>query len=217
MDNVFLTGCDRNTEWMLEWWFENYSRHNDLPVIFADFGVSSSCRQYVKEHFADIITFRPYEYKAWFLKPKAMIEASHRAKKVCWIDTDCHVLDNISDIFGYSKPEKLGMVQDKPWSKRRGEVWHNSGVVLIEGTPKILHNWAEQIEKRPKVGDQEVLHEMVRGDDLKRMIHIEDLPNMYNWLRIQIQHDNHDSKKKKIMHWTGNKGKKIIKEIMKSG
>ena len=58
---------------------------------------------------------------------------------------------------------------------------------------------------------------MVRGDDLTRMIHIEDLPNMYNWLRIQIEHDNHDSKKKKIMHWTGNKGKKIIKEIMKSG
>jgi len=39
LNEAFLTGCDEKTEWMLEWWFSEYSKHNDTPVIFADFGV----------------------------------------------------------------------------------------------------------------------------------------------------------------------------------
>lgn len=38
--NVFLTGCDKNTEWMLQWWYHEYSKYNTTPVIFANFGVS---------------------------------------------------------------------------------------------------------------------------------------------------------------------------------
>ena len=49
--------------------------------------------------------------------------------KVCWIDTDCQILDDISDIFSYSERDKLGMVEDRPWSSRRPEMgaWYNSG------------------------------------------------------------------------------------------
>ena len=37
-DKVFLTGCDEKTEWMLPWFVENYKKHNDTPLIFANFG-----------------------------------------------------------------------------------------------------------------------------------------------------------------------------------
>ena len=54
-------------------------------------------------------------------------------------------------------------------------------------------------------------------DDLTRRIFIEEIPNEYNWLRVQVTNDNQDSNKKKIMHWTGQKGKLIIKEKIKNG
>ena len=40
MENLFITGCDRNTEWQLPWFWENYSEYNDTPLLFVDFGVS---------------------------------------------------------------------------------------------------------------------------------------------------------------------------------
>lgn len=214
IEKAFLTGCDNKTEWMLEWWFREYSKHNDTPVIFADFGVSNDMKKYIKKTFKHIITLDPHMVKGWFLKPQSMIEATKIAKKVCWIDTDCHVLSDISDIFKYAVPNKLTMGEDKPWSKLRGEKWHNSGVVLFEGYPYILRQWRKSVEKNPQVGDQEVLHSMVRRDSLSRQIYIEDLPNEYNWLRLQLD-QGHDSKRKKIMHWTGNKGKDKIRRLIK--
>ena len=214
-DKAFLTGCDDNTEWMLKWWFTEYSKHNTIPVIFADFGVSEEIREYAEKNFAKVITLTGREDKNWFLKPEAMIRASKFSKKTCWIDTDCQVLRSISTIFNYCQENKLGMVEDLPWSKRRGETWHNSGVVLFEGTPKILRDWRNQINESPTVGDQEVLDLMLRGDPLKKRIYIEDLPNIYNWLRIQLL-DGQDSSKKKIIHWTGFKGKAQIRKMIKN-
>lgn len=215
IDKAFLTGCDNKSEWMLEWWFKEYSKHNDTPVIFADFGVSNSMKNYIKKTFDHIISLDPHMQKGWFLKPKSMIEASKISKKVCWIDTDCHVLSDISDIFKYTVLNKLTMGEDKPWSKLRREKWHNSGVVLFEGCPPILKQWNAQVERNPEVGDQEVLHSMIRKDALTRQTHIEDLPNIYNWLRLQLDQGS-DSKDKKIMHWTGPRGKSKIKKYIGS-
>lgn len=216
LDKAFLTGCDENTEWMLKWWWNEYSKHNDIPVLFANFGVSEKTLQWAYQTFDDVINITPHPDKNWFLKPKAMEVASWSAKKICWIDTDCQVLRRISTIFNYSQPNKLGMVQDLPWTKRRGSVWHNSGVVLFEGCPQILKDWKKAIDNSPTVGDQEVLHLMMGDDALKRRVYIEDLPNIYNWLRIQLL-DGHDSSKKKIVHWTGHKGKQQIRKMIGNG
>ena len=214
-DKAFLTGCDSNTEWMLDWWFKNYKKHNskNIPVIFANFGVSKVVRENIDTHFDYVIDMQPHETKNWFLKPEAMIRASKLANKICWIDTDCEILRPIGNIFEYSVENKLSMVEDLPWTKRRGETWHNSGVVLFEGTPRILKEWRDQINVSPAVGDQEVLHAMLRDDPLKKRVYIEDLPNIYNWLRIQLL-DGQDSSKKKIIHWTGFKGKDHIKRLI---
>jgi hypothetical protein len=128
-----------------------------------------------------------------------------------WIDTDCEVLDNISDIFSLIENEKLLMAEDRPWSKRRKELWHNSGIVGFRNKPQILRAWLEQVKKSPVVGDQEVLHSML--DPISKLTYIKDLPSVYNWLRLDLL-DGVDSKKKKVIHWTGKKGKDHIRSLM---
>lgn len=216
-DKAFLTGCDKETEWMLDWWLKEYYRHNDTPVIFANFGLSETMLSYVKSIFDTVINLKPHYEKGWFLKPEAMVKASKLAGKVCWIDTDCHVLTDISGVFDHTVPNKLSMAEDKPWSARRGSTWHNSGVVAFEGCPPVLKDWMMRVHMKPMVGDQEVLHEMMGDDPLRRHIYIEDLPNEYNWLRIQLMRDEQDSPDKKIVHWTGQIGKKHIKELIRNG
>lgn len=210
-DKIFLTGCDSKTEWMLAWFLKNFNKHNTTPIVFADFGVSeyglnhaSSC--------ARTIDMTDTGGQGWFKKPQSMIEASKLANKVCWIDTDCHVLGNLSGVFDLIEPNKLAMVEDGPWSKRRQEVWHNTGVVAFQDRPPILDEWFKAVKANPVQGDQEVLHAILRRD-LKRQINTTSLPAEYNWLRLMLQ-DGLDNKKKKVMHWTGAKGKEYIKGIV---
>ena len=114
---LFITGCDKTTRWMLPWFTQNFKIYNpDSELKVYDFD-----------------TFAP-QLSGWFKKPSAMIDASENADQVCWIDTDCHILSNIEDIFSFIEPNKLAMVEDKPWSKRRGETWHNSGVVAFKSS-----------------------------------------------------------------------------------
>lgn len=216
-DKVFLTGSDKNNEWMLKWWLANYRKNSELPVIFADFGLSKSMRKWVDQEFDHVMDIPNPDRLAWFLKPLSIIQASNLSKKVCWIDTDCHILKPIDDIFKYTTNGKISMARDKPWTKRFNETWHNSGVVAVEGVPDILRQWEKAIRTSGERGDQEVLHAMMGGDELRRRTYIEDIPNTYNWLRLQVEADREDSKNKKIMHWTGAKGKNRIREIMKNG
>ena len=210
-DTVFLTGCDSKTEWMLAWFLKNFNRYNTTPIIFADFGVSEAGLNNVSS-CASTINLRNTNSQGWFKKPQAMIEASKLARKVCWIDTDCQVLANISSVFDFVEPNKIAMVEDTPWSKRADETWHNTGVVAFEDQPTILNEWFKAVQTNPKQGDQEVLHQILRKD-LKRHIHTTTLPPDYNWLRLMIQ-DGMDSKKKKVMHWTGAKGKDYIRGVV---
>lgn len=212
----FITGCDSNTEWMLKWFLENYTKHNDTPIYFADFGVSEEMKAWIQiSNFAQIIEIPKQRVGGWFYKPTALLASP--CEETCWIDTDIEVLGDLSGVFKYVEDDKLGMVEDKPWSRRRGEKWHNSGVVAIRDKPQILHKWANDCRKKPKVGDQEVLHDIVNLTPLMRLQYISDLPNIYNWLRIQIDNDGQDNPNKLAMHWTGRKGKDIIKKRMYNG
>lgn len=208
-DKAFLTGCDKKTEWMLPWFVENYKKYNDLPIIFADFGCSNQVKEYASKQFHAIINFTNTELRGWFMKPLAMVNCP--AVDTVWVDTDCEILSDISDIFKLIKNEKLLMAEDHPLIKRRKEIWHNSGVVGFRNKPRILKAWLEQVKNKQIVGDQEVLHSIL--NPITRMTYIEDLPKEYNWLRIHID-DGFDSPNKKIMHWTGPKGKIKIRSKM---
>lgn len=207
LSKLFITGCDFNTEWMLPWFVENFKKRNPYAeLMIFDFGMET-------HHFPEMTkSMRGNQDKGWFKKPAAMIAASRLANKVCWLDTDCHVQENIEDIFDYCEPNKIAMVQDKPWTLRRQEKWHNSGVVAFCNRPSILDEWAAAVAHNPSVGDQEVLHELVKGG-MRRLIHITDLPREYNVLRLDIQ-DGTAAILPKIMHWTGPKGKEVIRRMI---
>ena len=51
------------------------------------------------------------------------------------------------------------------------------------------------IKENPGVGDQETLHAML-GNDLTRRIFINEIPNEYNWLRVQLVNDNQKDRDK---------------------
>ena len=213
LKRVFVTGCDNKTEWMLPWFLKNYLKHNTTPIVFADFGVSDEMRAWVYQvsEFADIITIPKQRMNGLFLKPLTLL--SIEADEVCWLDTDMHILGDISGVFNYVEEGKLAMVQDKPWTARQGEMWHNSGLVAIKGKPPVLHQWAIDCRDKPSQGDQEVLHSYFVGNPLRRLQYIKDVPNIYNWLRIQLL-DGQDNPNKLIMHWTGQKGKDTIRKLM---
>lgn len=198
--NVFITGCDSNGKWMLPWFEANFRKHNPNARLL-------------------IFDFDRYQHGVgWFKKPGIMVEASKLkdVNKVVWLDTDIEVRANIEDIFDKIEPNKLLMGRDDPWTKRRGEAWHNSGVVGFQGTPKILSHWAEwcnqiTIIDNAMVGDQDVLHAIVR-EELTRLTTITDLPKSYNTLRLDLL-DKTAPKNIKLMHWTGKKGKEEIRRL----
>jgi len=198
MKNLFITGYDNNTEWMLKWFLKNFYNNSHTAILPYDFDEFKAPTQGMMN---------------WFKKPFAMLDAASKANKVCWIDLDCEIKENIDGIFDLIEPNKLAMVEDLPWTKRTNQKWHNSGVVGFQGKPKILQEWAAEVALNPPIrGDQEVLHSMMT-DSLKRMIHITDLPREYNTLRIDFI-DGTNPKNPKIAHWTGQKGKEHIRKMI---
>jgi hypothetical protein len=204
---LFITGCDKQTEWMLPWFVDNFKKHNpDADLLIYDFGMEANPYPEMTKSLLG------NQDSGWFKKPATMIDASKLANHVCWLDTDCEVRDNLDGVWSHIESNKLAMVEDVPWSTRHGEMWHNSGVVAFRHRPNILDEWASAVAANPVRGDQEVLHLLVR-EGIRRLIHISSLPREYNTLRLDLTDDTAPSQPK-IMHWTGQKGKKHIREIM---
>lgn len=221
MENSFVTGCDKNTEWQLEWFIRLFREHNPKEkLIIADFGMKKETAALAKKEADDFFVMDTVTTRGWFLKPKTLIAT--RAKNKIWIDTDCEVLGNLSGIWNLLEPDKLNMVEDRPWTKRRGgDIWHNSGIIGVIGNPVILHSWAVNCDtKHGLPGDQEVLHAMVGGNKLKMISWINSLPHKYNTLRLDFL-DNINVKNPLVVHHTGEKGnlviKKQIKKMIKEG
>ena len=207
-ERTFITGVDKNTQWMLPWFVKNFQRHNKkAKLIVYDFGMTPDMSgQYGAKQLVTVA-------KSWFKKPAAMLDASKYSENVCWIDSDCEVRGDISGIWDYLLPDKLLMAEDNPWTRRTGVKWHNSGVVAFRGCPHILMDWEKHCAVPTQTGDQEELHKMLNNNGIMRMGLIADLPNKYNVLRLQKQ-DNTVPKEKLILHHTGRKGKLHIERLI---
>ena len=214
----FLTGCDYNTEWQLPWFIENFLEHSVGILQIADFGMSTDMLDLIEHHprFGKQIYILSLSFdnkmSGWFKKPQAIYEATRDGFSICWLDTDCQIDGDIDSIWSHFEPGRIGMVVDRPWTKRRpdnGE-WYNSGVVLSDRN-QTLTNWMGSCAQNQTECDQHVLYYM--HTPIERIGKIYPIPHEYNTLRLDYI-DNVAVDNPIVIHHTGKKGNDVIRQQM---
>ena len=119
-----LVAASVEQEWMLPWWWYNYSLHNQYPVSFVDFGLSEKGKEWCREK-GELISCLdipdsfvaqeaqitrpllkkwkknfgacPSFRKFWFKKPLAMLRSPYQ--KTIWLDLDCEIRCSLNPLF----------------------------------------------------------------------------------------------------------------------
>ena len=205
---MILTGVDTNHEDLIDWWLRNATTHiKDHKIGVWDFGMSIPKREFIKTHYPQVWLSMPLEKRddsGWFYKLKALIEAPEQS--VAWLDVDCEILTDISDVFNLVPPDMIGLTRD--WV--RGN-WWATGVIVVNDRPKLLHDWSKRLNEGNIRGDQEALEAIVGKNTHEQ---IQELPQEYQWLRISLN-KGVDSPTKKVIHWTGPVGREHIRKNLK--
>jgi len=210
---MIITGVDHSHEDLLEWWLKNvYKHHNyNVEVGVMDFGMSPALRGRLEDNYPATFS-RPFNgTKArkigWFYKVQAVMDCP--SKSVCWLDVDCEILTDISDVYNLVPPGMIGLTRD--WV--RGN-WWATGVIVVNDRPSLLEHWDRRLNADDGIrGDQEALYELVGNKEHEQ---IQELPQDYQWLRISLNKGK-DSPTKKVIHWTGPRGKQFIRETLMKG
>lgn len=125
-----IVGTTQNQEWLLPWWWMNYTLHNDYPVTFINFGNMSEeglrwCQARGTVELLDIsddfisgkedVDERAIplwekmhsevwtQRKGWFKKPHAFLKTPYA--KTIWLDLDCQIRGSIKPLFELSLHE----------------------------------------------------------------------------------------------------------------
>lgn len=120
MDKGILTGCDERQEYLLKWWWNHYSKHNDYPVTFCDFGMTLSAKKWCEskgnvitqksipiQNLSQNIEHSPWKETlfplmwnnrtSWFQKAFAQAQSPYNLS--IWLDLDCEVVKNLHPCF----------------------------------------------------------------------------------------------------------------------
>lgn len=213
--DLFITGCDAKTAWMLPWFVENFRRwHPEADLLVYSFD-GNDVAAGLNVHTQSI----GLAHRGWYNKPFAIERAMKIASRVLWLDTDCEVKGDLRPVLEMIQPGKLSMVEDRPWTTRHKETWYNTGVVGVMGLgyDEIVREWVQQCalsSQSPNSGDQQILHSILR-QGMNRLRFVSELPRKYNVLRLDVLDGTADPNPV-VMHWTGQRGKDVIKEQLLS-
>lgn len=220
-----LVASDERLEWLLPWWWKNYSQENDYKITFVDLGLSNSMKQWCEERGERVeLSFTmdeslffsgnkewekcygsSYESarKGWFKKPLALLQTPY--EKTLWLDLDCEVLSSLNDVFAYCNGmTPLALAQD---SKEEGEnPIYNGGVVVYLREDPLVTKWAKTALTASHLywGDDRILSSLIQ----QMQYAIATLPLVYNW---KISYGIHLDAK--ILHWVGEWGKTHIQKF----
>ena len=232
-DDGIIVGSDQLQEWLLPWWWENYTRHNRYPVSFFDFGLSAEKKKWCQSR-GDLMTlpvsdvfvkdrdgvhstlvenwenyfgenFWGYR-KTWFKKPLACLQSPYR--RTIWIDMDCEVRKPLKKLFDALKPPKsVALVRDcfaDQYATSSLFPIYNSGVVAFQRGAPLIQEWADQSVER---------NNEFRGDQdlmskiiFEKGVNVCEMPKIYNWNVGDGVHS-----KVVICHWLGDIGKAILR------
>jgi hypothetical protein len=221
MSQGVLVGSDRNQEWLLPWWWDNYCRQNNHPVAFADFGLSLKMKRWCSErgHLVSLPYFfaldrgevepetaqkweekygeRFWDFRSgWFNKPFACLRSPF--DKTIWIDLDCEVLGELQPLFQFCESsEEICIAKDQFTDS------YNSGVFVFRKSSLLVREWAAQTITRNGEfrGDQDLLTALIRGKSCS----VSELPLIYNW-PVGMG----ESREVIICHWIGEFAKQVL-------
>ena len=211
---VIITGTDKKYQHYLPWWIHNVSKNtsSDVHIAIADFGMDSKWKhwarkQEVVKEWIDLPPPPPrYKGNTWFYKPITLLASKYESK--VWIDIDCEILDNIDALFNFLHEGKISTCPDyyHSWGCK-----YQTGVFVTKSQPEILKKWAIECDRgvTSNRGDQEILWDVINRENAHPRI--SPIPEEYNWLRIALDKGK-DIPNKKIIHWTGDRGKQVIAE-----
>ena len=206
-NKTIVTGADGKYQHYLPWWIHNVKKFfPGINITICDFGMKYDWAYWAENVADEYIKYEKKHEISWFHKPQTLLDSKYEYK--CWIDIDCEVVGDISDIFEYVKPDKLSTAPDNyhSWGCK-----FQTGVFAVKDKPAILKEWAKACSEPKNRGDQEILWDIVKNkQDLISLI-----PEEYNWLRIALARGN-DISDKRIIHWTGPAGKRKIKELIEA-
>ncbi len=224
-----LAAANEGQAWLLEWWWKNYSRFNRLPVTFVDLGLSSKTKRWCEERGECIpLTSYPLKIaekgqideallKEWnffygqtdwnkrpffFQKPLSFLLSPYQ--KTLWLDIDCEVRSDLSEVFAYIGDSGICLSEDLTLSATQRKSIYNSGVIgFSHGHPLILE-WARRAFDQNAYfhSDQELLSHLICSGNEPFSL----LPSIYQW-----SHYHGDNALARVVHWHGIKGKTAIR------
>lgn len=172
IDKTVLIACDKNAEWLLPWFFHYYNQHNNIPVTVADLGISELGLNFVKKHTDRVFSKICNDKLGIFCYPITSVQSNAAyawkpvsiyccpAKKILWLDLDCQVVGDISDLlsgtvgFGVAKDtlfHNTNFVDDmkrKKYNFYNCEIY-NAGVIACEQKHWILEKWCNLLNVAP--------------------------------------------------------------------
>ena len=219
-----LVGISRHIERLLPWFWHHLRLHSGIDVVFADFGMTEKGLLWCKKR-GEILTLPLEEperkiskiQRLWFKKPLACSCSSY--EKTLWLDIDCEVRFDVSEIFSLCEnPYGIALAKD-PAGCMKKTVYDeeeykmhlakgvNSGVIpFLKDTP-IISLWIDELKQNSLLyrGDQDALSYVVSRLDTP----IDKMPQEMNWLGSMGSNPN-----ALIYHWHGLEGKShIVKEL----
>lgn len=218
MQKGIVVATDIAQEWLLPWWWKNYTQWNSYPVAFFDFGMSQKMQNlcktlgtlhtlslnplFVKEEI-DLTLAQKWEMQwgphlwnvrhAWFKKPFACLNSPF--DKTIWIDLDCEIKGTLAPLFDLPK---FAIAKDQICNT------YNSGVIFFPKQDPLIKEWAQlSLEKNTIFpGDQDLLTWIVENQKFS----IYELSQNYNW-NIGFG----DNSQAIIYHWLGANAKQALR------
>ena len=119
-----VVASNEQQEWLLPWWWENYTKHNTFPVTFINFGLSEEGKSFCRQRGELVeIPFLPFigvkeeteeergvfwesiygssawwaKRSLWHKKPIALLQTPY--EQTLWLDTDCEVHASLAPLF----------------------------------------------------------------------------------------------------------------------
>lgn len=224
-----VVGANARQEWLLSWWWNHYTKYNNYPVVFVDFGLSKEKKEWCRER-GELLSLRlpplfvqdrdevssslvqawegryPDGFwearEAWFKKAAACLHSPFL--KSVWIDLDCEIVKPLEALEKMAeRPEGIAMAVDRA-APELGYPIYNSGVIVFQKKHPLIEQWAQQSlsENGQFRSDQDLLSWIIADQKWPLC----ELSPFYNW---GIGYGMQDEVA--IYHWIGDAAKALLR------